>query len=136
MKGFEKERKKTTANPLWIKLRFYALTLISTAILLIVLLMLSKGERMAETCIPAGISLANTLLAYFISKREQHGKTYKQMMNTVKIWTISRFIVMVMLIVVSILTRFVEPLPFIFTFIGFYILHQIIQVIVMQKEIQ
>ena len=136
MKGFEKERKKTTVNPLWVKLRFYVLILISTTILLTVLLILSKGERVAETCIPAGISLANTLLAYFISKKEQGDRTYKQMMNSVKNWTISRFVVMVILIVVSILTGFVEPLPFIFTFIGFYILHQIIQVIVMQKEIQ
>ena len=76
------------------------------------------------------------VLAYFISKREQGDRTYKQMMNTVKNWTISRFIVMAILLVVSILTKIVDPLPFIFTFIGFYILHQVIQVIVMQKEIQ
>ena len=135
MKGFEKERKKTT-NPLWIKLRFYVLILISTAILLTVLLMLSKGEKLPGILIPAAISLANTLLAYFISKQEQGDRSYKQMMNSVKNWTIARFIVMAILLVGCILTKIVEPLSFIFTFIGFYILHQVIQITVMQKEIK
>lgn len=135
MKGFEKERHKTP-NPLWVKVRFYVLILLSTAILLTVLLSLSKGEKLPETLIPAGISLTNAILAYVISKREQGDRTYKQMMDQVKTWTISRFIAMAILLAVSILTKIVEPLPFIFTFIGFYILHQIIEITILQKEIK
>lgn len=136
MKGFEKERKNKTANPLWVKLRFYVLILISTAVLLIVLFLLSKGERLPETLIPAGISLTNAIIAYLVSKREQGDRTYKQMMDNVKVWTISRFLVMAMLLVACILIKLAEPLPFIFTFIGFYILHQVIEITVMQKEIK
>jgi len=33
-----------------------------------------------------------------------------------------------------IITKIVEPLPFIFSFIGFYILHQVIEIAVLQQE--
>lgn len=135
MKGFEKERKKTS-NPLWVKWRFYVLILMSTAILLTVLLSLSHGEKLSETLIPAGISLANAVLAYMVSKRKQGDRSYKQLMSSLRSWTIARFLGMAVLLVVSILLKIVEPLPFIFTFIGFYILHQVIEITVMQKEIK
>jgi F0F1-type ATP synthase assembly protein I len=135
MKGFEKEKNKTP-NPLWVKVRFYVLILVSTALLLTLLLSLSHGEKNAETLIPAGISLANAILAYLVSKREQGKRSYKQLMKNLRTWTIARFVVMAVLLVVFILTKVVEPLPFIFTFIGFYILHQVIEITVMQKELK
>jgi F0F1-type ATP synthase assembly protein I len=135
MKGFEKEKNKTP-NPLWVKVRFYVLILGSTALLLTLLLSLSHGEKNAETLIPAGISLANAILAYLVSKREQGKRSYKQLMKNLRTWTIARFVVMAVLLVVFILTKVVEPLPFIFTFIGFYILHQVIEITVMQKELK
>jgi F0F1-type ATP synthase assembly protein I len=135
MKGFEKEKNKTP-NPLWVKVRFYVLILGSTALLLTLLLSLSHGEKNAETLIPAGISLTNAILAYLVSKREQGKRSYKQLMKNLRTWTIARFVVMAVLLVVFILTKIVEPLPFIFTFIGFYILHQVIEITVMQKELK
>ena len=89
---------------------------------------------MMENCLPAGISLANALIAYIITKREQGSRTYKQMMDNIKNWTIIRFVGMAVIIFLSIITKIVEPLPFIFSFIGFYILHQVIEIAILQKE--
>lgn len=134
MKGFEKEKKKTP-NPYWAKIRFYVLIVVSTAILISILSAINHGERLPETLYPAGISLLNAVVAYIISKRDQANRDYKKMMNQVKVWMIVRFVVMALLLVALILTKTVEALPFIFTFIGFYILHQVIEITVMQKEI-
>jgi len=133
MKGFEKERNKTP-NPLWVKLRFYILILLSTALILLLIISLNNVENMMENCLPAGISLANALIAYIITKREQGSRTYKQMMDNIKNWTIIRFVGMAVIIFLSIITKIVEPLPFIFSFIGFYILHQVIEIAILQKE--
>ena len=135
MKGFEKERNKTP-NPIWVKLRFYILILLSTALILLLIISLDNAEHLMENCLPAGISLANALLAYIITKREQGSRTYKQMMNNIKNWTIARFVGMAFIIILSIITKIVEPLPFIFSFIGFYILHQVIEIAILQKEAQ
>ncbi len=133
MKGFEKERKKIP-NPLWVKLRFYILILLSTALILLLIISLDGAEHLLENCLPAGISLINALLAYIVTKREQGSRTYKQMMSHIKNWTIGRFVGMALMIIIAIMTRIVEPLPFIFSFIGFYILHQVIEIAVLQQE--
>jgi len=133
MKGFEKERNKTP-NPLWVKLRFYVLILLSTALILLLIISLDNAEHLVENLLPAGISLANAIIAYIITKREQGSRTYKQMMDNIKKWTIIRFISMALFVFLPIITQLVEPLPFIFSFIGFYILHQVTEIVVLQKE--
>ncbi len=135
MKGFEKERKHTPA-PLWIKLRFYVLILFASIALIIILLLLNHGEKLPEVLIPAGISLVNALTAYIISKRKQGERSYKDMMKNVKNWTIARFLAMLLFLASMIILKLVDPLPFIFTFIGFYILHQLIVILIMQREIK
>ena len=133
MKGFEKERKKAP-NLLWVKLRFYILILLSTALILLLIISLDNAEHLLENYLPAGISFINAVLAYIITKRKQGSRTYKQMMNNIKNWTIIRFVGMTILIMFPIITKIVEPLPFIFSFIGFYILHQVIEIAVLQQE--
>ena len=135
MKGFEKEKKKAP-SPIWVKVRFYVLILLASAALIILLILLNHGENLPEILIPAGISLINAITAYLISKREQGQRSYKEMMKNVKNWTIARFIVMALLLAGMILLKVVDPLPFIFTFIGFYILHQVIEIVIMQREIK
>lgn len=133
MKGFEKERNKTP-NPTWVNVRFYVLILLSTALILLLLISLNNAEYLLENILPAGISLANATIAYIITKREQGERTYKEMMDNIKSWTIARFVSMAVLVVLAIVTKIVEPLHFIFSFIGFYILHQVIEILVLQKE--
>ncbi|MEA3391561.1 MAG: hypothetical protein U9Q91_01135 [Candidatus Marinimicrobia bacterium] len=135
MKGFEKERNKTP-NPLWVKLRFYILILLSTALILLLIISLDNAEHLMENILPAGISLTNAVIAYIVSKHKQGSRTYKQMMNNIKKWTIIRFIGMALFVFLPIITKVVEPLPFIFSFIGFYILHQLIEIVVLQKEVK
>ncbi len=133
MKGFEKERNKTV-NPLWVKLRFYVLILLFTSLILLLLITLNHAEYLLENMLSAGISLLNALVAYIITKREQGERTYKEMMNNIKNWTIIRFVTMAVLLALAIITKIVEPLQFIFSFIGFYILHQVIEIVILQKE--
>lgn len=135
MKGFEKEKKKTP-SPIWIKVRFYVLILLASIALIILLTLLNHGENLPEILIPAGISLFNAVTAYIISKHKQGDRSYKKMLKNVRNWTIGRFIVMILLLAGMILLKIVEPLPFIFTFIGFYILHQVIEIVIMQREIK
>ena len=97
MKGFEKERNKTP-NPLWVKLRFYILILLSTALILLLIINLDNAEHLVENILPAGISLTNAVIAYIVSKRKQGSRTYKQMMNNIKKWTIIRFIGMALFV--------------------------------------
>ena len=133
MKGFEKERNKIP-NPLWVKLRFYILILLSTALILLLIISLDNALHLLENILPAGISLTNAVIAYIITKRDQGSRTYKQMMDNIKKWTIIRFISMALLVFLPIITKVVEPLPFIFSFIGFYILHQVTEIVILQKE--
>ncbi|MEA2077885.1 MAG: hypothetical protein U9O95_07700 [Candidatus Marinimicrobia bacterium] len=135
MKGFEKEKNKIP-NPLWVKLRFYVLIFLSTALILLLLIKLNHAEYILENTLPAGISLLNAVIAYIITKREQGNRTYKEMMNNIKIWTIARFVSMAALLALTVITKIVEPLPFIFSFIGFYILHQVIEIVILQKEVK
>lgn len=133
MKGFEKERKKVTI-PNWGKPTFFIFILASTVILLLLLTLLNHGDMSLENVLSACISLANSIIAYLVTKKEQGKRTYKKMMNDIKTWTIIRFIALVVFLVLAIILSIVEALPFIFSFIGFYIMHQIIMILILQKE--
>lgn len=133
MKGFDKEKNKTP-NPCWVKLRFYVLILVLTVAMLLLLISINHGKFILENTIPALISLLNAILAYIITKREQGKRSYKDMMDHIKNWTIIRFIVMASLLVLAIVSKIIDPLPFIFSFIGFYILHQVLEIVILQKE--
>ena len=135
MKGFEKE-KKHRANPTWESLRFYVMILLVTAILLSVLILMNHAEYILENMLSAIISLLNAIVAYSITKQEQGKRSYQQMMDRIKTWTIIRFVSMAAIIVLAIITQLVEPLQFIFSFIGFYILHQVIEISILQKEVK
>ncbi len=134
MKGFEKERKKKLTTPTWGKPFFFMLILGSTVILLLILTLLNNNQFKLENILPATITLINAIIAYLVTKKEQGKRTYQKMMNDIKIWTIVRFVVMAVAIVLPIVFNLVEALPFVFSFIGFYIMHQIIMIIVLQKE--
>ncbi|MBW6458556.1 MAG: hypothetical protein K0B52_05265 [FCB group bacterium] len=119
-----------------IRFRFYIIMIAATSVLLLFIVWLNKAAYLPENIIPAILSLANAVLAYAVSKREQGNRTYQEMMKNIYLWTLSRFLGMAAVILVLILTRTVEALPFIFTFIGFYILHQLIQIGIMKQEIK
>lgn len=135
MKGFEKERKHRS-NPLWSSLRFYVIILAVTAIILSILISLNHAQYLLENILPALVSLLNAIVAYIITKQDQGKRSYKQMMDRIKTWTIIRFVSMAVIFVLAIITQLVEPLQFIFSFIGFYILHQVIEISILQKEVK
>jgi anti-sigma-K factor RskA len=135
MKGFEKE-KNQRSYPIWESLRFYVIILVVTAIILFILISLNHAAYLLENILPAVLSLLNAIVAYIITKQDQGNRTYKQMMNRIKTWTIIRFVSMALIIVLAIITQLVEPLQFIFSFIGFYILHQVIEISILQKEVK
>lgn len=120
---------------LWIRIRFYVLILLATALLLTLLIILNKASMLKENIFPALISLANALSAYSISKyKNKDAGDYEKIMKQVFIWTIFRFVAMTVLILTLILSNFVEPVSFIFSFIGFYIIHQVIEIRILQLE--
>ncbi len=130
---------KSTHTPqpsFWTRFRFYFIIIAATFILLVFLIWMNKAVHLIENTLPAILSLANAILAYSVSKRKQGNRTYKEMMKNIYTWTLVRFLTMAGVILVLVLTRSVEALPFIFSFIGFYILHQLIQVAIMKQEIK
>ena len=130
---------KSTQTPqpsFWTRFRFYFIIIAATCILLVFLIWMNRAVHLIENTVPAILSLANAMLAYSVSKKKQGGKTYKEMMKNIYTWTLVRFLVMAGVILVLILTRIVDALPFIFSFIGFYILHQLIQIGIMKQEIK
>ncbi len=116
------------------KTRFYIIIILVTAILLGVLIRLNHAEYLFENSIPALLSLANAVTAYVISKHKQGGRSYQEMMKHVARWTVARFLSMAVIIVLLIITKTVQPVQFIFSFIGFYILHQVIEIGILQLE--
>ena len=133
MKGFEKERKKRTTQ-IWGKPYFFTLIIASTLILLLILTLLNDHQFKIENIISGCISLINAILAYLVTKKDQGKRTYKKMMNDIKTWTIARFIIMGLAIILPIVLNLLDALTFVFSFIGFYIMHQIIMILVLQKE--
>lgn len=133
MKGFEKERKRKT-TPTGGKFYFFTFIFGSTIILLLLLTLLNHGEFKLENILPACISLVNSIIAYLVTKKEQGERSYKKMMSDIKTWTIIRFIVLAGLLILTIVSSIVQGLPFVFSFIGFYIMHQIIMILILQKE--
>ncbi len=121
-------------KPLWLRFRFYILILLATSVLLSILIQINGGEYIPENTIPAGLSLLNALVAYAVSKKKQGERSYKQMMRNIFTWTAVRFLTMIAVLAVFMLAGWVEPLPFIFSFIGFYIMHQLIEIGIMKRE--
>jgi hypothetical protein len=76
------------------------------------------------------------VIAYVVSKKKQGKRTYKEMMRNLFIWTTARFIVMITALLIFVLAAAVEPMPFILSFIGFYIMHQLIEIGIMKLETQ
>ncbi|MFA6619216.1 MAG: hypothetical protein WCT23_09130 [Candidatus Neomarinimicrobiota bacterium] len=133
MKGFEKERKKQSNQP-WGMPHFFTFIIGSTIILILILTLLNHNEFKLENILPAGISLANSILAYLVSKKKQGERSYKKMMSDIKTWTIIRFVVLALCLFLTVMLSALEALPFLFSFIGFYIMHQLITLVVLQKE--
>lgn len=124
-------------DALWIRIRFYVLILATTTVLLVLLIILNKASALRENIFPALISLANAVTAYNITKgKDKDFRDFKSIMKKVYFWTIFRFAAMTALILILILGKFVEPVSFIFSFIGFYIIHQIIEIRILQRENQ
>ena len=124
----------STINFLWQRYRFYIVIITATAALLAIIIAVNKAQYIPENLIPAGLSLCNAVIAYVVSKKKQGKRTYKEMMRTLFAWTAGRFIVMIAALLIFVLTAAVEPLPFIFSFIGFYIMHQLIEIGIMKLE--
>lgn len=131
------KKSENEKESLWSRIRFYVLILLATALLLAFLIILNKASTLKENIFPALISLANALSAYSISKyKNKDAGDYKKIMRQVFIWTIFRFVAMTAIILILILSKFVEPVSFIFSFIGFYIIHQVIEIRMLQRENQ
>ncbi len=128
------DKLRTVLKPLWLRFRFYILIIFSTLILLAILFRVSSGEYIPENTIPAFLSLLNSVTAYVVSRRKQGDRTYKQMMRNIFLWTSGRFLAMLAVLIIVILSKAVEPLPFIFSFIGFYIMHQLIEIGILKQE--
>jgi len=120
---------------LWVRLRFYVIIFLLTGIVLALMILLNHAAYLKENLISALISLLNALTAYLVAKRkESDSADFKAIMKQVYIWTLARFILMAALILILILSKALEALPFIFSFIAFYILHQIIEIRILQLE--
>ncbi|MDD3094730.1 MAG: hypothetical protein WC372_04005 [Candidatus Neomarinimicrobiota bacterium] len=120
---------------LWFRIRFYIIIFLLTGLLLALMMMLNHAAYLRENAVPAMISMLNALTAYIIAKRkEKNAADYKKIMKHVYIVTLARYIFMTSLILILILGKFVEALPFIFSFIAFYVLHQIIVIRILQLE--
>ncbi len=121
---------------LWIKSRFYVFIVLATVFLLTALIWLNNAANIPENIISAVLSLCNAIIAYIVSKKKQGNRAYKKTMKTLYIWTLIRFFTMLSIILILILTKVVDILPFIFSFIGFYIIHQVIEIGMMQLEVK
>lgn len=120
---------------LWVRLRFYVIIFLLTGIVLTLMIMLNRAAYLKENLISALISLLNALTAYLVAKwKGSNSADFKAIMKRVYIWTLARFILMAALILILTLSKALEALPFIFSFIAFYILHQIIEIRVLQLE--
>lgn len=120
---------------LWVRLRFYVIIFLLTGIVLALMILLNHAAYLKENLISALVSLLNALTAYLVAKRkESDSADFKAIMKQVYIWTLARFILMAALILILILSKALEALPFIFSFIAFYILHQIIEIRILQRE--
>ncbi|MDD3716198.1 MAG: hypothetical protein PHT46_03735 [Candidatus Marinimicrobia bacterium] len=120
---------------LWVRLRFYVIIFLLTGIVLALMILLNHAAYLKENLISALISLLNALTAYLVAKRkESDSADFKAIMKQVYIWTLARFILMAAFILILILSKALEALPFIFSFIAFYILHQIIEIRILQRE--
>jgi len=120
---------------LWVRLRFYVIIFLLTGIVLALMILLNHAAYLKENLISALISLLNALTAYLVAKRkESDSADFKAIMKQVYIWTLARFILMAAFILILILSKALEALPFIFSFIAFYILHQIIEIRILQLE--
>ncbi len=120
---------------LWQKLRFYIITLFLTAILLLIIILINHAGYIKENVIAAVISLLNTLSAYIVAHRKDSDPTdYKAAMKKIRFWTFLRIFITFALILLFTLSKFLETLPFIFPFIAFFILHNIILIRILQLE--
>ncbi len=80
----------------------------------------------------AGIlSLFNTLIAGYFAVSGKEG-TFKQLLGSI----FFRILTLAVILFFLILNNLVEPLPLLYAFIGFYLLHQLMLIFWMKKQIQ
>lgn len=119
---------------LWLKLRFYILIVLASALLFKIILNNSDTTHNADYILSAILSMANAVLAYLLSKNKDNAKEYKKMIRNMGWLIAARILVLVLLSALFILLKWVDPAVYIFSFIGFYILHQLLLIWIMKKE--
>lgn len=128
------QRGSNYLHALWLKLRFYILILLVSGLFFKIILNNSDTTHNANYILSAVLSMANAVLAYLLSKNKDTAKEYKKMIRNMGWFIAARILVLVLLSALFILLKWVDPAVYIFSFIGFYILHQLLLIWIMKKE--
>jgi len=134
MGNLKKNEQNAEIQSIWLKARFYVLLTLATLITCLYLSNHPDNLNFKENIAAAVLSYVNALAAYIISTKKYDNKDYKNMVRTISTWMIVRVSVLIALSLTIILTGIVNPAYYIFSLIGFYLLHQLILVFIMRKE--
>jgi hypothetical protein len=116
-------------------LRFTIYLVGASAILLLVMNLLSSAILLRDSLIAAGMSAANALAGYYLAVSGAE-KEHSGFIKTVFGGMALRVLSLVILTVLLIRMEWVEAIPFFLMLMGFYVLHQILELTALNRRIK
>ena len=116
-------------------LRFSIYLIGATFILLVVMNLISSAVLLRDSLIAAGMSAANALTGYYLAVSGAD-KEHSEFIKTVFGGMTLRLLTLVFLTVLLIRMEWVEAIPFFLMLMGFYVLHQIMELTALNRKIK
>ncbi|HDR04754.1 MAG TPA: hypothetical protein ENN84_05855 [Candidatus Marinimicrobia bacterium] len=116
-------------------LRFSIYLIGATFILLVVMNLISSAVLLRDSLIAAGMSAANALTGYYLAVSgadKEHSGFIKIVFGGMTL----RLLTLVFLTVLLIRMEWVEAIPFFLMLMGFYVLHQIMELTALNRKIK
>lgn len=115
-------------------MRFIIINLLITGILFLLINLPIGNRYLTESLIAAGLSSANSMSGYFLAVKGM-GREHTSFIKTVFGGMVIRLMVLIVLTVLVITMKWAEALPFFLMLMGFYIIHQVIEILSLNRDI-
>lgn len=117
-------------------LRFTIYLVSVSVILLLVMNLVSSAVLLRDSLIAAGMSAANAFAGYYLAVSGARKAEHRAFIKTVYGGMALRVLSLVILTVLLIRMEWVEAIPFFLMLMGFYVLHQILELTALNRRIK
>lgn len=114
--------------------RFIITNLLITGILLLLINLPTGNHYLNESLVASGLSILNSLAGYFLAVRGM-GREHTGFIKTVFGGMVIRLMALILITVLVIYLKWVQTLPFFLMLMGFYIIHQILEITSLNRDI-